>query len=133
MFPKPDNPVPVCVTTCNPENDFGDTIPAWQDVKQDSQTQPKLDKLSNTQKGDVTTLLESFADIFQDTPGTTTLCSHHINLIPGSKPVSSHPYRLHPEKAASVEKEISELLNLGIIKHSDSPWASPTYCYGTQG
>jgi len=30
-----------------------------------------------------------------------------------------------PRKAVLVEKEISELLNLGIIKRSDSPWASP--------
>ena len=54
------------------------------------------------------------------------LCSHHINLIPGSKPVSSPPYRLHPDKAVVVKKEIGELLlDMGIIKQSDSSWASP--------
>jgi len=115
MFPKQSNVVPVCLTTCSHENDFGDTITAWQDVKRDSQTQPNLENLPEKQKGDVAALLESLE----------SLCSHHINLIPGSKPVSSPPYRLHPEKAVLVEKEIGELLDMEIIKHSDSPWVSP--------
>jgi len=84
-----------------------------------------LGNIPEKQKGEVTALLESFEDIFTDTPGTTTLCSHHINLIPGSKPVSSLPYGLHPDKAIVAEKEIAELFDMGNIKQSDSPWASP--------
>jgi len=53
------------------------------------------------------------------------MCKHHITLIPGSKPVASTPYRLHPEKAKLVEQEIDQMLQMGIITRSDSPWASP--------
>ena len=62
---------------------------------------------------------------FSDTPGNTSLATHHIATVSDATPVSLSPYRLHPEKAKLVQYEIDEMLNMGIITHSDSPWASP--------
>jgi len=53
------------------------------------------------------------------------MCKHHITLIPGSKPIASTFYRLHPEKAKLVEQEIDQMLQMGIITRSDSPWVVP--------
>jgi hypothetical protein len=49
--------------------------------------------LPNEQRNDLEKLLHTFADIFKDTPGKTTLITHRIELKPGSKPVAVSPYR----------------------------------------
>ena len=49
---------------------------------------------------------------------------HHINLVPGAKPVSVRPYRYTPQQKDEIEKQISEMLRKGIIKPSHSPFAS---------
>jgi len=105
--------------------DFGNSIPSLGDIHQSTKCDPKPEGLTENQQKGLTALLAEFADIFKDTPGHTTLITHHIELLPDSKPVVSAPYRLHPEKAAAVEKEIKDMLDLRIIEPSDSPWASP--------
>jgi len=81
--------------------------------------------LTQLQQTELDKLLAKYADIFSDTPGKTSFATHHIALVLDTKPVSLSPYRLHPEKAKLVQKEIDEMLKMGIITHSDSPWASP--------
>ena len=94
-------------------------------MKVSSNTHAVNDKLTQLQQTELNTLLSEFADIFQDTPGKTNMCKHQITLVPGFKPVASTPYRLHPERATLVEQEIDQMLKMGIITRSDSPWASP--------
>jgi hypothetical protein len=128
LFPRPPGDIPpVCLVEIVDESltDFGNTIPALKDIKQSTLCDPKPECLSEVQQKQLTALLSDFADIFRDVPGRTSTITHHIELLPDSKPVISAPYRLHPEKAAMVQKEIDEMLELGIIEHSDSPWASP--------
>ena len=84
-----------------------------------------LDHLDVEQRRQLSTLLVEFRDVFDDVPGKTTLVEHQIQLKPGSKSVRQVPYRLHPEKLRMVNQEIDELLKLGIIEESDSPWAAP--------
>ena len=128
LFPRPS---PDCLPTCMVEvsdtssADFGSTIPAFGDLKQTTLLDPKPSLLSETQQVELTNLLSSFDTIFCDIPGQTTLINHHIDLMPNSRPVTCAPYRLHPEKAKMVEKEIDEMLKLNIIERSSSPWASP--------
>ena len=125
LFPKEENLIPVSATISTTEVDFGDSIPTFSDLKESFETQANTDQLTQLQQVELNALLSEFADIFQDTPGKTNLCTHHITLVPGSKPITSTPYRLHPEKAKLVEQEIDEMLKMGIITRSDSPWASP--------
>jgi len=51
----------------------------------------------------------NYADIFSDTPGKTSLATHHSALVSDTKPVSLSPYRLNPEKAKLVQNEIDEM------------------------
>lgn len=127
FFPKlTENAAPVCIAEVDhPSSEFGTSIPALEDLRQLDSDPPKPSGLSVNQQKQLTSLLSSFADIFKDTPGQTSMITHHIELTPGCKPITSSPYRLHPEKAALVEKEITEMLKLGIVEQSDSPWASP--------
>ena len=50
---------------------------------------------------------------------------HHIETR--GPPVWSRPRRLSPEKLAIAEKEFREMEEMGIIRPSSSPWASPLH------
>ena len=50
---------------------------------------------------------------------------HLIPEVPGSKPVFVPPYRLSPLEIVEVEQQIKELLLLGLIEPSCSPYGAP--------
>lgn len=84
-----------------------------------------LDHLPPEQRRQLQQLLNKYKDIFNDKPGRTTVCSHTIDLQPGTKPIHMPPYRVNPQKAESIRKEIDLMLEMGVIEESTSPWASP--------
>jgi transposase InsO family protein len=51
---------------------------------------------------------------------------HHIKTTPGP-PCACRARRLPPEKLEAAKKKFDELLQEGIIRPSDSPWASPLH------
>ena len=85
----------------------------------------KLDHLPPKERHELNSLLTSFADIFSDVPGKTTVCKHSIVLKPNSRPVRLHPYRINPEKAELMRKELDLMLKLGVIEESNCEYASP--------
>nr|VZI43255.1 unnamed protein product [Spirometra erinaceieuropaei] len=76
-----------------------------------------------------------FADILKDYPSLTKFCQftgevqhtvkHHI--ITTGQPAYAHPRRLHPDKLRIARNEFKHMMNLGIIRPSSSPWASPLH------
>ncbi|BHF85239.1 hypothetical protein SprV_1002840200 [Sparganum proliferum] len=50
---------------------------------------------------------------------------HHIKTT--GPPVFSRPRRLAPARLADAKAEFDHMLQLGIIRQSDSPWASPLH------
>ena len=50
---------------------------------------------------------------------------HQIPLLPGIKLVNIKPYRYSPTQKDEIERQIQEMLTNGIIKPSQSPFASP--------
>ena len=87
-----------------------------------------LEQLSAQQQSELLSLLGQFDGVFSDKPGRTTLCEHHIELMPGAKPVFSRPYRMPPDKTKILKDEVSSLLEQGIIEEAPSngnSWASP--------
>ena len=61
---------------------------------------------------------------YQDTPVKHNI-THHISTT--GPPLSSRVRRLSPEKLQIARKEFEHMLELGIIRPSDSPWASPLH------
>lgn len=57
--------------------------------------------------------------------GRTTLLEHHINILPGTKPIKQQPYRLPLAKRREAENEIAAMAKRDIIEPSTSPWSSP--------
>lgn len=51
---------------------------------------------------------------------------HRICLKSDSQPVNLRPYRYPYHYKTELEKHIKEMLDLGIIRHSQSPYASQT-------
>ncbi|XP_026416754.1 uncharacterized protein LOC113312214 [Papaver somniferum] len=75
----------------------------------------------------VSTLLESFADIFAEPTGLPPSRSldHKIPLKTGSNPTSERPYKCTYIHKSVVESLVSEMLSNGVIQNSHSPFAAP--------
>lgn len=72
-------------------------------------------------------LLEKFKDVFQ-TPTElppSRFYDHQIPLLPGAVPVNSRPYRYSPKHKDEIERQVKELLAVGLTTPSTSPFASP--------
>ena len=96
-------------------------------VKPISDVEPDLgnNHLTNHQKEKIKHLIETFPDVFSEQPGRTTKLRHTINLIPGSQPVNSPPFRYAPARRQTIEEKLKEMTQQTIIGPSNSPWASP--------
>ena len=47
-----------------------------------------------------------------------------IELVPGAEPVSKAPYRMAPAELKELKAQLQELLDLGFIRPSYSPWGA---------
>ena len=68
-------------------------------------------------------VLQGYSDVLNPEPGRTKVLSLSINTE-GHSPVCSHPYRIPPRWKEEVKVQIDQLLSLGIIRPSTSPWSS---------
>lgn len=71
--------------------------------------------------------LYEMRDMFVTTsmaPGRTSLLEFSIDTGK-AKPIEQQPYRVSNKEAEIMEAEINEYLKLGLIRQSQSPWASP--------
>jgi len=66
-----------------------------------------------------------FSDSFSDEPGKTTLTKHGIHLQPGTTPIKLSPYRVSSAKADVIKKKLDDMLKLGVIEPSTTPWSAP--------
>ena len=81
--------------------------------------------LSDTQQHQLSNLILSFPQVFTSTPGRTNILKHHIELIPGTKPRNSSPYRYAPARRKIIDLHLDEMLTQRVIVPSKSPWVSP--------
>ena len=78
---------------------------------------------SEQQQAALHEVLNSFPDVLRKEPGRTDMAKLVINTGDHA-PVSSHPYRIAPRWREEVKCQIDQLLLLGIIQPSTSPWSS---------
>lgn len=76
---------------------------------------------------EVQSLLNSFSSVFSEPVGLPPKrqVSHSIPLVTGARPVQIRPYRFAPELKDEIEKQVEEMLKSGVIRPSDSSFASP--------
>ncbi|CAA0810785.1 Uncharacterized mitochondrial protein AtMg00860, partial [Striga hermonthica] len=73
-------------------------------------------------------VVREFVDVFpNELPGgpPNRQVEFSIDLIPGAGPVSKAPYRMAPKELQELKAQIQELLRLGFIRPSVSPWGAP--------
>ena len=80
--------------------------------------------LSVEQHRQVKRLVREFEDRFTPRPGMTDIVQHQVKLT-SNTPVHCKPYRLPYATRQELKKDIKEMLDLGIIRESKSPYASP--------
>ncbi len=80
--------------------------------------------LSAAQKGELQHLIGQFSDVFSPLPGQTNVIQHDIQTPPGII-IRQRPYRVPEARRRAIEEEIQQMLKLGVIEPSRSPWSSP--------
>ena len=80
--------------------------------------------LTHEQQNEFTDLAKQFTNLFTEAPGTTDLVQHHIKLT-SDEPVRSRPYPVPYSMRESLRKDIADMIKMGVIRESSSPYASP--------
>ncbi len=80
--------------------------------------------LSDAQKKDLHHLIGQFSDVFSPIPGRTQVLQHDVRTPPGTV-VRQRPYRVPEARRHAIKEEVQEMLRLGVIEPSRSPWSSP--------
>ena len=80
--------------------------------------------LTKSQEANVWRVLGAYDSVFTDVPGKSNVIQHQI-LLTDSTPIRSKPYPLPYAIRENLKTEIQEKLDLGIIRASASPYASP--------
>lgn len=83
--------------------------------------------LTEAQEIEVQKLLEEFAVVFQEPRGLPPKRPHEhvIHLLAGQGPVNVRPYRYSHHHKNEIEKQVQEMLQMGIIRPSQSAFSSP--------
>ncbi len=80
--------------------------------------------LSAAQKTELQHLIGQFSDVFSPLPGQTNIIQHDIQTPPGVI-IRQRPYRVPEARRRAIEEEVQQMLKLGVIEPSRSPWSSP--------
>jgi hypothetical protein len=76
---------------------------------------------------DITLLLQQYGDVFAEPTGLPPSRDgdHQIPLVADATPPQVRPYRVPHKQKDELEKQIKQLLQTKMIRHSHSPYASP--------
>ena len=50
---------------------------------------------------------------------------HHIKILEGASPPNRPAYRMSPAEAEDLKKQLTDLINRGMIRPSTSPYGAP--------
>ena len=84
------------------------------------------ERLSPSQVERIKALVDKFRDVFSknDQDLGSSVFTHKIRLIEDT-PVKSRPYRVPYKQLEEEDKHIDQMNRMGVIRKSQSPWASP--------
>jgi Reverse transcriptase (RNA-dependent DNA polymerase) len=107
------------------ENDASEETKVQDEAPKSWRDEVDLPTLQGEWKGKVMTLLERYSHMWDGSLGEIKATKHRIQLIPGSKPVHSHPYRAGPKAREMERQEVERMLKADVIEPACSEWASP--------
>ncbi len=80
-------------------------------------------QLPECPKASFLAIVEEYQDLFWTNPGLTDQACHFIPTT--GNPVRVPPRRIPAQYRKEVDKQLEEMLQLGIITESNSPWMAP--------
>lgn len=81
-------------------------------------------KLEENHAKELTETLEKQEDIYSDKPENSSVLEHKISLTT-EEPVCSKAYKLSYTTRESLTRDIEDMLKMGAIRKSTSPYTSP--------
>jgi len=113
--------------------DFGRMLTPLSDACADVLSSKRVDaekikNLGTQQCKQMLQLLNEFAVCFVNKPGLCDVVEHHIVTTFQFVPKLIRPYRIFELLKLEVNRQINELLELGLIQPLNSPIASPIVC-----
>lgn len=117
----------VYVSKCG-EPMIASAIDRSNDMQLDVETNEEPKEITQAPK-DFHYILKNYEDVFpaklpNGVPPKREI-THPIQLEPGSKPMLRPMYRLSPKETEDMERQVTELLEMGFIKPSSSPYGAP--------
>ncbi|KAL3685683.1 hypothetical protein R1sor_003705 [Riccia sorocarpa] len=107
----------------------------YEEINLGTEDNPKLVKIGNhlskEQKEGIIKLLKDYSRVFawtyEDMKGVPPeICQHKIKLLPSAKPMVQRPYRMNPNYAETIRKEIEKLKEADFIYPvKEYDWLSP--------
>ncbi|XP_071057618.1 uncharacterized protein [Onthophagus taurus] len=91
-----------------------------------------IGEFTEEQRMDLENLIGEFPGLFSNRPGRTNLVQHDIALKE-ERIIRTKPYSQSPRVREIIDEEIDKMLNLGVIKPSDSPYSSPMIIIEIEG
>ncbi|KAH8249858.1 hypothetical protein KR032_001842, partial [Drosophila birchii] len=92
----------------------------------DNDESPKYHELNEEEKRRLDSVVNCFPSFSQEGLGRTNLISHTID-VGKAKPVKQRHFTVSPAVEKAMYAEIDRMLQLGVIKESDSSWSSPIF------
>ncbi|MCH80746.1 enzymatic polyprotein, partial [Trifolium medium] len=87
----------------------------------------QMEAITTVVPEDIEVILKQFSGVFKECiqlpPERTKV--HHIKLSPGHDSINVRPYRYPHHQKEEIEKQVSELLQAGVIQPSMSAYSSP--------
>ena len=80
--------------------------------------------LTSEQRKEVETLMKQYPDVLSSLPGRTDQIQYDIKLLT-SEPIRTKGYSIPYKMRSVMETEIQDMLDLGVIEPSISPYSSP--------
>ena len=82
--------------------------------------------LETLQQQELLKLLSEFEDMFAPNPNkpSVTHMTEHIIDTGSAQPIRANNVRVSPQVEIEIEAQVHQMLDNGIIRHSNSPWAS---------
>ena len=100
-----------------------DEIVLWKDEPTPQELKIS-EALSGSQREQLQSLLEEYHDVLRGTPGRTDMAEHVIDTG-DSRPIRLHPYRVPHAYRDEVDRQVTEMLEEGVVEPSTSDWAAP--------
>ena len=82
------------------------------------------ERLTEEQRVQLEELIDRYEHIFTDVPGDSNLTEHQIEVT-SEEPIPSKPYAIPYNVRESLNEDIQAMLQMGVIRESKSPYASP--------